>query len=101
MKVRFTIPVFDSASCTTLDGSMDLPEEKVILYAGKNVDHLVGEDDKARSFLNALKGLEPKENEGPTKAELLEEAKAKGIKGAAQMNKDALIEALKGLEPKE
>lgn len=44
-----------------------------------------------------LKGEEPPKDDkddGPTRADLLEQAKAKGIKGAASMKKDELVEAL-------
>lgn len=89
MKFRFLVDI--GSSPVIPEGEIrDLTPEEVDLYRGKADNHLAPIDAEADAF---LKGETPKE-EGPTRAELLEIAKNKGIKGAAQMKKDDLLRAI-------
>lgn len=97
MKFRFLVDV-GSGPVIPAGDIRDLSPEEVALYRGKLDNHLSPEDAEAVAFLKGDKAepekAEPEKDDGPTRAELLEQAKAKGIKGAASMKKDELIEAL-------
>ena len=89
MKFRFLVDV-GSGPVIPAGDIRDLTPEEVDLYRGKLDNHLAPEDAEAVAF---LKGETPKE-EGPTRAELLEIAKKRNIKGTASMKKDDLVAAL-------
>ena len=97
MKFMFKTIVMDSAACTTFPAGdiRELTEAQATLYAGRNLDHLEPADASAKAFLDKLRGKEPAEkDEGPSRDDLIEQAKALGVKGAAQMKKADLIEAI-------
>lgn len=93
MKFRFLVDV-GSGPVIPAGDIRDLTPEEVDLYRGKLDNHLAPEDAEAVAFLKGEEPPKDDKDDGPTRAELLEQAKAKGIKGAASMKKDELIEAL-------
>lgn len=93
MKFRFLVDV-GSGPVIPAGDIRDLSPEEVALYRGKLDNHLAPEDAEAVAFLKGEEPLKDDKDDGPTRADLLEQAKAKGIKGAASMKKDELVEAL-------
>lgn len=90
MKFRFLVDV-GSGPVIPAGDIRDLTLEEVDLYRGKADNHLYPEDAEAAAYLKREK---VEKDEGPTRADLLEIAKARGIKGANSMKKDELVAAL-------
>jgi len=103
MLFRFIVPVFTPNEAIREGTQRELSAEEATLYAGNSFNHLEPVDAEARAFLDALKGGKPYEvpvevpvevPKEPTRAELIEEAKVLGIKGADAMKKDDLSVAI-------
>lgn len=93
MLFRFIDSIYPPNGTIRAGTTLDLTNDEATLYAGKAFNHLEPLDPEAKAFLSELKGEKPAVKE-PTRVELIEEAKALGIKGADSMKKDDLSAAI-------
>jgi len=108
MQFRFIDSVFPPGETIIAGTERELTVAQATLYAGKAVNHLEPLDADAKALLDALRSGKPYEQpkeepagdkvneppKEPTRVELIEEAKALGIKGADAMKKDDLSAAI-------
>ena len=90
MKFRYLVSI-DSSEGRIYEGTaMELDEATATSHAGKKFNHLEPLDKDAKAFLDRMSG----KTSEPTRDELIEQARVKGVKGAVQMKKSDLVEAL-------
>lgn len=90
MKFRYLVSI-DTSDGRIYDGTtMELDESTAASHAGKMFNHLEPMDRDAKAFLDRISS----KADEPTRDELIEQARVKGIKGAVQMKKGDLLEAL-------
>ena len=94
MKFKFIMQVFDSARCELIprDAIRELTREQAELYSGRAKDHLAPLDEEAKAFLADTPSQATTSE--PTRAELVEKARAIGVKNASTMKKEELQAAL-------
>lgn len=96
MRFIFVVTIFLPEETIRAGTMRELSVRQTTLYAGKAFDHLEPLDEEAKGLLAALREGKAypesgtREDRGPTRAELVGEAKSRGIKGAAQMKKEEL-----------
>ena len=85
MKFRFLVPLYTPTGIIPEGSVLDLTPAQFAQYKGHGNDHLEPVDEPPK---------EPEAPKEPTRADLLAEAKALGVKNADGMKKDELAAAI-------